>query len=378
MSDQETHHDTSSEKPHRCRVHMLFVPNTKCGYVGGVILFVGAVLLFTLGVLLALPVVDMLGLRGPVAQAVALAVAMPVFMACAVVGWFSVFDRIYHARAVRTFTYRTRHLDRIAADKSARLRLPHRLIEHWKYQRRAGKSRLKRLMEEIGTGSVVVLRKYSYIRYPTPKPDCIPFEPVQALLDQERIDYLILTHLHLSPEDQAQESSPPKSSVARSQDPKPPFRERYAWVIQWFWILVVVGLLTGSICGMLVAPSLSIALVLLLPIAGGLCGLLIMSVFRNRQWWIVPGGLIYREHRVWWRKDRVGRITPADSSLVIDHHSNHCYALADGRLMAFACSDWDWWLLAAAWVSTLPPPTMEQVQSFFDSASSDTAESRKG
>ena len=348
---------------------MPFVPNTKCGYAGGVILFLGAVVSLTLGVFLTLPVADMLGFWGPVAQPVALGVTMIVFMVCAVVGWFSVFDRIYHARAIRNFTYRTRHLDRMATDKPARLRFPHRLIEHWKYQRRARKSRLKLLMEEIGPGSVVVLRKY-YVRYPPPEPSCIPFEPVQALLDQDRVYYLI--HLHLGPEEPAQESPPPESSVAHSQDPKLPLRERYAWVIQWFCILVVVGLLTESIYGMLVAPSLPNALLLLM-LTGALGGQLVVSVLRGRQWWIVPGGLIYREYRAWWRKDRIGRITPADSSLVIDRHTNHCYALVDGRLMAFACSDWDWWLLATAWVSTLPPPRMEQVQSFFDSAGSDNS-----
>lgn len=92
---------------------------------------------------------------------------------------------------------------------------------------------------------------------------------------------------------------------------------------------------------------------------------LLSGRMRTRNWWIVPGGMLFREQTMWRRETRVGLVTPVDSTLVL-HPGEGTAVLAHGgkpHVLYFApraglC-------LLAAWTSALPAPAQNEILAFF-------------
>lgn len=82
----------------------------------------------------------------------------------------------------------------------------------------------------------------------------------------------------------------------------------------------------------------------------------------ERRFWMVPGGILFREARAWRRGLRIGSILRADSALVIDSVHIQSYTLHEGRVLRLPCAGPP---LLVAWLSTARPPTPSEVAEFF-------------
>lgn len=106
----------------------------------------------------------------------------------------------------------------------------------------------------------------------------------------------------------------------------------------------------------------------------GLVGCLLLpflwGLLRGRTWWLVPGGVVYRDHRLWRKGVSVGLLTPCSSSLVVDM-DGAAYFTDRGRLR---CCSWGLGdpdadaralaALLAAWLSRARTPTREEILAF--------------
>ncbi len=86
---------------------------------------------------------------------------------------------------------------------------------------------------------------------------------------------------------------------------------------------------------------------------------------KGRNWWVVPGGLVFREHRPWSRKTSVGMVTAENGTLVINPGAGSGVVACGERAMVLNFSPRAGLCLLAAWISTAPRPTKEEILAFF-------------
>lgn len=101
----------------------------------------------------------------------------------------------------------------------------------------------------------------------------------------------------------------------------------------------------------------------LLPLTG--FGLLLVSRMGGRNWWVVPGGLLYREHRPWSRKTNVGMVTQENAMLVINPGAGSGVVACRERAMVLNFNPRAGLCLLAAWMSRAKRPTREETLAFF-------------
>ena len=132
-------------------------------------------------------------------------------------------------------------------------------------------------------------------------------------------------------------------------------------------LVVAIGLAVTD----LLARRLSL-LVILLAAGVGLSGLTaFLNLMSGRTWWAVPGGLIYREHRLWRSQCKGGLITRHTSPLFLDSLSGFGAVLDGDRVLRFPVTHVNAFWVLSAWKSRLPPPTREAALAFVDAVDSD-------
>lgn len=89
------------------------------------------------------------------------------------------------------------------------------------------------------------------------------------------------------------------------------------------------------------------------------------SFIGERRWWLVPGGVIVREHRLWRRTMRAGLVRPQDTSIFVDFRTATALFLLNGSAcMIRLYKGESAWAFIAGWISTARPPTDEEVLAF--------------
>jgi hypothetical protein len=91
------------------------------------------------------------------------------------------------------------------------------------------------------------------------------------------------------------------------------------------------------------------------------------SLFWERRWWLVPGGLVCRESRAWRNKLGVRHYTTRESALFIDMRGGYGIVADGRRSLRFASPGWTSWAVLTAWLSRARTPTREEALAFVGS-----------
>jgi hypothetical protein len=88
--------------------------------------------------------------------------------------------------------------------------------------------------------------------------------------------------------------------------------------------------------------------------------------FSERQWWVVPGGFLYRDYRAWRNRFRTGHIRAAESVLLMDFRAERILLVSKGSLFDVSVEDSDLSGILSGWLSRAQPPSEEEVRAFLD------------
>jgi hypothetical protein len=289
----------------------------------------------------------------------------------ATLAWISFVDGVSRRRLLQRRPRRGARLDDLARRPDAPRRAPHRLVERvfrHERRRRAFERNLTEVLRCIPPGWVIVINSIWKSNPPAPVPTALVFEPVDLYEPDDALCQLAQSG-YPEPEHDAtvSESDPAlfrrirrglRAAARRMHTRSRPIP---SWLVlglpiiwsyqlirrpDWFNLIVLVGML---------GP-------LLVRVSRGLLA--------GRDWWLVPGGIAWRKHRLWRRSVEVGLVTRRDAPLVVDL-TGTAYTVAGGRLCRFrfphAGTEWFVWGMAAflvAWVCTARTPTREEVLAF--------------
>jgi hypothetical protein len=290
------------------------------------------------------------------------------------VGPFAFFwwvDRTRQHRCIARTQQRHERLVQLVADAGASgrlfrilVRLTYRRHMRSAFQPRMGfKPELQRVLAACGPGATMIVSGRKAERPPLPVPTDAGFEPLNLVEPNEQLDSLLRNSYPGvgRPGDLERGRAGRRFAGIKRRwrllGPDGGPIARWAWLGVMVWLLLLPGPVPG-----VHYFRLFIAGVLLWVLLPALCG--------GRAWWLVPGGLVYRDHRLWRKRVRVGRVTRADSSVVIDL-CGVARILCQGRMVSYR---WGGQKRAqragalaaflAAWVSLARTPTREEVLAF--------------
>ena len=343
----------TQQKP--IRVFRIRTPGTHYGPLGLVILAGGILFSWVVAyALLALAV-------SPIAQRVfsvaptSFFIALALFAAIGPFIWVRIFRRWRFWNAHRKTSLRTRRLARIVGQPGAIQKLPHRVVEYLMRRGPLSSRRLNRFIHDAPPLFVVVAN-YSPKHPPWPLPVSVPFEPVELRSDRQRILMLVTATL------EAQYGT--AFEVTGNTTELRSFRSlllRSAWFFYMFvFVLLPVCYLVYdfAIHGIGWHNIFPILIILYL------LSLTLIPLVAERKWWLVPGGLVYREYRVWRSRLRAGFIKPFDTPLIVDVRSGIAFVRRRRNFLGLRCPNLASWVLVAAWLSRARPPTVEEIEAF--------------
>jgi len=271
--------------------------------------------------------------------------------------WIWFMSRLPYKFTAR-FRLRQQRLAAVQRHPEGTSRLPHRIVEaecYRQYQLSAfGAAGFRR----CPPGFVMLLN------YPGPG-DVIPpipadraFEPVD-INDEKELWALFESHQGAA----APETDPPADPETKDAGPS------WKQILLALWSL---GAKIGSIAMSLLLPGLLLLsvwrseglaracylgillLLVAIPVLGGL--------LVERLWWLVPGGLVHRENRLWRKQAELRLFTPATTPLLLNWSNDQGYVVDGNRVRRFHCNELAAWLLVAAWRSPGRTPTLEELQ----------------
>jgi hypothetical protein len=175
----------------------------------------------------------------------------------------------------------------------------------------------------------------------------VPFEPLDFASDSEQLQGLMESNVPIQKSDAQLEEGDTLSPAEHSADQHLSARQIIFRILTG---TVGFGLLGYQMFRFIARPNAVTALTF-----AGVVGLLTFaSMWRlvvERRWWLVPGGLVYREVRAWRKEIGVRRITPDDSSLLLDWRSNTGLVLDRGKPCWFPCNAASASVVVAGWIS---------------------------
>jgi len=315
--------------------------------------------------------------------------------------------RIYHLKLpdIRKRAGRTRErlrrarLAAASAHPDFQKRLPHRAIEMACLRKQRlgdlGVRRFRRslvdILSPLAPGTVIVANygptEDEEAALPFPVPTDVPFEPV----DMNGAGGPDLVEVNLRAQgwsvddwtNSLGDKVPPLEVYerrGRSATSKPPehsdTRKRASPKQGSLALLRRIGGAVGRVVGLLILLGLLLSPVVLIvnmffwnPQSGFLCvsigvvllGLLWMvTLIGGRHWWVVPGGIVSVDHRLWRSQRDVRGYRSANTPLFVDYSESKGYVLFRGRLATIPAN----WTLLAAWLSTARSPTDEEILAF--------------
>lgn len=335
-------------------VHWIWVPRRALGAVGLIVLAVGLLASWVFAyAVLCLPLLALFG--SSVDDPLWIFIALAVIACLGPAAWIILFNKERHWRIMRTPRWRSDRLAHIADDEAARERLPHRCFEHCLRSCWRAESKATALLRRLQPRQTIVLNGPRNNDAPRPVVTEVPFEPIDLTQDMEQALWLTSQNLEsqgqvsLAAQDEGGERLDLRAAV-RAASPFLRMGLFGLWAGYIFYDLIRSGS-TKSL--MIIAFLFVVALVFVL--SGAVAG---------RRWWLVPGGLLCREHRSWRRTSRVSLFTPQDTPLVIDLERNFGAVVDGQRVRRFGFMEEAGWVIIAGWISRARRPTEQELLEF--------------
>jgi len=269
------------------------------------------------------------------------------------VGWMPLFLRLRAKHVLAPHRRRINRLKLLLSDPAAVERMPHRVVEKFLLGMRGTEHRLEQTLVGLPTGTVVTINASHELRFRLLTNDTF-FEPMavdelcEADSESEWPNIKLVS--------QRRVPKPERKSPALTGDSR-----KLSYMISWlsiFLLVVLVIAYSGGWGGSGHWKPISMLVVVL-------ALNFVREDVAGRKWWLVPGGMIFRDHRVWRRTTRVGVVTPEDSPLIFHAGADFGVVRHQGRAVRFAVPESTGWCVLGAWISTAPRPTKEEILAFF-------------
>ena len=274
-------------------------------------------------------------------------------------------ERSRHARRMRPTRLRTERLDRLAASPASRDRLHHRHIEGVLRRVHAGRRAIERELVRLPPRSIILVTAREFVPRKVPCDSTVPFEPIDIADNSNHVFDLV--DLFFS--DVAAFVEPARATAADSVNP--PAQGLFSGTSrQWAACAAVMIPFLAFVFYQTIGSFDRFEFVALLVCLSFVASQAPRCLIFERRWWLVPGGLLYREDRIWRKSLRWGVIRANESPLMIDMRSGIARVVERGRVRRVRCAEIARWFVVAGWASAAPSPTDEQVRSFLGVAPS--------
>jgi len=244
---------------------------------------------------------------------------------------------------------RVRRLGELAATPQFEVRLPHRAVELALYRRgRCALHKLKDLQWFL-SGQIVLIPKSFASGGAKSGPLEVGFEPISLLATGEEVHELVSLATISEP---IVEPTPMRHRNLRALTLTTSAWGALLFGIGCFIYIAAIGSRWEKmIWGGIILASFSSSA--------------ITSVLLRRHWWLIPGGLVFREDAAWRKGVRVSVFRPRDSALLVDWRSNQGCVIQNGVCGKFTFSDEMATVIPAGWLSTARSPTDAEIHSLF-------------
>ncbi len=271
-----------------------------------------------------------------------------------------------HARLVRNPPWRTERLKRIIAGSESGERFPHRLIEASLRSFDPLKKKIRTATRGIRPRDLIIVVSRSDEGLILPSPSEVDLEPVEICNESETI-FDNNGAFPVGAIRSGELRTAAATEVVEAKEPEvewhPTRWRKLSPVARWigfaFWVGIILDrAMNGGLGDLAWYMGLG-------AIGGFFFGPFGRGLFFERRWWLVPGGLAYREVAAWRKGMRVALITPEDSTLVLDWRSGDAYVHDGSRGLHFKCGEHACWAVASMWMSTTRRRTVSEMRSFF-------------
>ncbi len=343
----------------RYRLKFLRIPTPRFHLLSLVGLAVIVLLCVVMGAMSVALATTMIPTRFEVLRVVVVVTGGALGLAAAI--WFWAAGR--HDRLMRESAGRNKRLLRIVSVPSSSERFPHRLIEASLRSFNPFKKKVRTTTQGIPPRNLIIVVSLSDVGLILPTPSEVDLEPIEICPESEAIfknNGALLVGAIRSGELKIATEVEVEEAKESEVEWHPTIRRRLAPLVPWFGYAFCFWVVLDEVMNGGFRMKLLYFVGAVIPLSA-----FTYRLFFERRWWLVPGGLAYREVAAWRRGMRVGLITPEDSSLVLDWRSGDGYLHDGSRGFHFKCGEYAGWAIACMWMSTARRRTLSEMRSFF-------------
>ncbi len=353
----ETNTNSKSQPP---RVLRIWLPSRKNSWYMLVVLAVGVLVSYAITMTIFAAVLAGLFTWFNNSVVEAFLILVSVFMAA--IGpylWIQLYNHWQHQRRTEPTRHRcTRLVNLFSAYKSIE-RLPHRYIEYLLRQRSANIKPIKRALLTMRHRVVIVANGPKLDDFPRLTPNDISFEPIDLIDGEELAGWLVTANIqaqHLANESKSYDDLGPAEG-----SPKHLYQQARHWISQAMNIAGALLFVSWPFISRSnpIEQWIILALVIFVAVVALLNGVLV-----ERRWWLMPGGLFYREHRFWKKKLKVKLLRATDTPLFLNLELSQAMVVDDGTVRSISFGGYTGLAILAGWISTAHTPTEQEIQSF--------------
>jgi hypothetical protein len=340
------------------RVHYLHTPVLRQSTLFLLVLVVGILVSYLVGLGLLMILAPFVEARTNISHGEMLgASALLAFLPTAV--WIWLLSPVAHAPGKSGGRHRGKRLASLLAHGEAAARFPHRLFEQRFLKLKGSLWAMRSAFLEVPNGWALLLNPPTGLR---PGVNGVSFEPIDIMQDSEQMTWLIFMNLRQQGCECEIQGGPDGRHTPTIREQLRAARavlRRWGW-LAWYALVAYWAYQSLKTGGWSHLTSAAILLFLLALRTSPWW----LSLFAERRWWVVPGGLVCRSFRFWRRGLELEVFTPEDTPLLVDARSGRGYVVKEGRVRWFPCQQWVAWLVVAAWISQARRPTPDELRSF--------------
>lgn len=354
MSSHRPNYKVHSPSLH---VRRIWVPEGTHSTLALFLLALGIVVSFGLFTGISLAVIDLFRAEGKDSGSSVVLVIIAMLVGTAgLVAWVTVYARTRRKLAVRTKMSRMARLQKLLRRQDFGIRLPHRKLEGDLLARGWTTGRISKAIDGTKDRIAIMVNGPTLCAFPRPMATSLGFEPVPLEDSGERLLDLLASNMWEQGGSREVRSS---RETMQSKRSRRNLREALGPIRGVLGVVIIACLVLEAIF----SRGEDLIFAALFIVSVGL--LYFWPEVMGRQWYLVPGGLVFREYRSWRKVSRVGLVTPDNSPLLVHYAESYALVRVRGRFVRFECPDWSGWCVLAAWISTAARPTREEILAFF-------------
>lgn len=267
---------------------------------------------------------------------------------------------VFHTRN-QTPQGRFHRLSRLLSHPQAMNRYPHRSVECL-YRRifTPTSRKLPRLLKTLPKGTNILTSGTKRVTITLPIPSDVFFEPADVREATECMDIIRLGYNKMMQGTDTNEEHTQNMKGRRA--PISFWMRRIGGTIMsvigiaWLVGNMVLGLYKKDHAYTIICIIWSVAIL----------GQYWLQIFYANQWWLIPGGIIGREYRLWKKRLNIRIIRASQAASFYDMYQQKMYITHAGRVITLSLQLIQYLAFLVGWFSTARTPSEEEIRSFLD------------